>query len=243
MQHIKNIIVTVLVIIGCVFFIVLNATKISASHSHAQIKAAEKGEIARDGWVEGEAYRCYDVSEWLSLAPESRGRIGTFDFLYKNKLKSYYALLTDGTMVPVRATAKWYSSRFTEEGMPKSGTTVKISGFAKSLDRRPAEEWEKKYKAALSEKMGMNLDWIDIGEESLWLKYITRDYVNVHAYRLFWLRIIMLAAAIAVCLIRIVVVIVRGERAGARRNSVWDILTGIIVCLIIIGSLMLVNAI
>lgn len=243
MKHISNIIVTVLVIIVCVFFIVINATKVSTSHSYAQIKAAEKGEIERDSWVEGEAFRCYDVSERLSLAPESKRRFEAFDSLYKNKLKSYYALLTDGTMVPVRATAKWYSSRFTEEGVPKQGTTVKISGFAKRLDRKPAEEWQKEYKAALSDKMGTNLDWIDIGEDSLLLNFITRDYVNVHAYRLFWLRIIMLAAAIAVCLIHIVVLLVRGGRDGARRHGAWDVITGVVVCLIIIGSLMLINAI
>ena len=212
----KDISKIVMAFLGAAFFtflLVLDAGKISFAGSPSEIRATGDRDIVRDGWVEGEVIRCYDVSSRLTLVPDHRGRGGAFDFLYKKKLKSYYALLTDGTTVPIRATAKWYSARFNENGVPKERTTVVISGFAEKIHSQLRDKWLGNAESVFSNEAG-NAYEVSVNGRTIKLTYISQSYVNVHAYSLLWQRIIASALVVLFFIIYAVLLIV-----GIRREQ------------------------
>ena len=219
----KDISKIIMAFLGAAFFtflLVLDAGKISYAGSPSQIRATGERDrdIVRDGWVKGEAVRCYDVSNRLSLVEDRSGRrSGAFDFLYKKKLKSYYALLEDGTTVPVRATAKWYSARFTEDGVPKEGTTVVISGFAEKIHSQLRGKWQSNAESAFENEAGSAYE-VSVDGRTIELTFIVQSYVNVHAYSLLWQRIIASALVVLFFIIYAVLQIVgirRGWKNGA----------------------------
>ena len=114
--------------------------------------------------------------------------------------------------MPVRATAKWYSARFTEDGVPKEGTTVVISGFAEKIHSQLRGKWRSNAESAFENEAGSAYE-VSVDGRTIKLTFIEQSYVNVHAYSLLRQRIIASALVILVFIIYAVLGII-----GIRRE-------------------------